>query len=635
MRKAQIELATVLGVIIVIVVIVFYTLIIANQPPSPVPSGVGAEQSLVRDKVEGIISDGAALSVKWMESQGGAILPIFNNSVSFTRVMVPYWQKCDKTYVPSLDLLTRQLENATYNYIVYNLYNRSEIVLGKNVAVDLQATKVTANVLDNKIDLEVTMPTTVQGYAVQQPYRASIPTKFGEIYKFMKAYAEEAAKNRYIELFMINSIYFSKTIDDGGVAHAEVPTFGTMVECGETIYRTSEQLSDSMEGLALYTLSHVKWWVPAEKDFSKPKQYTIESLKGKTYPQLNPLFMVDDNFAINMGGGVSLTNPRPLASAPALFGFTTSGLCLKPYSISYSFQLPVMLVVSDPLMNDNKFSIATLIDINNLMPGSCGEIPKPQYCLLKPGNVTECTDNGQPPAYLCGNCTARMKVVAPDGSAVKGAVTSFGGCVLPATDSAGMTEGNVNCEPDYLTITYVKPVGVVSELYQKRSCGISPADLNGTITVYKYPKLNVHFREVNLTTCNASQTGNFFLVNTTSHSGCHESITNANVSSDVFCTDHISCSEQMAAARAEEKVAFELFEPGSHSISATVLKVSPTERREAGSMESSFSVTSSSTDIFINVPLYESAANISRDYTLSITDAMASKCGITPVEVRP
>jgi len=571
--------------------------------------------------------------VKWMESQGGAILPIFNNSVSFTRVMVPYWQKCDKTYVPSLDLLTRQLENATYNYIVYNLYNRSEIVLGKNVSVDLQAAKVTANILDNKIELEVTMPTTVQGYAVQQPYRASIPTKFGEIYKFMKAYAEEAARNRYIELFMINSIYFSKTVDEGGSMHAEVPTFGMLTECGETIDRTPEQLSRGMEDLMFYTLSHIYWWMPAPTNQSVPKVYTIESLKGKTYPQLNPLFLVDDNFGINIGSSVHLSNPRPVAKANLIFRqFVTSGWCMRPYVVSYAFQTPVILKVDDPLTG-TPFNIATLIDINDMMPGNCGEIPPAQFCTYNPGNPSSpsainCTSRvGE---YSCGNCGITMRVSDEGGRGVSGVLGSFGGCSLPPSDAQGVIRANVTCDADDLYLTTIQ--GGIPRLLQRQWCGVTPDTLDGgAVNVYEYPQLTLHFREVNLTTCEARAASGFILANTSGYGACQQSITNANITDSSFCTDESSCTRQLEAATAEESVGFNVLQPGSHNISATMLKIVNGDRSEAGSMYGSFAVRQTDRNLYIYMPLYRNVSLASYDYGMSMTAEMLSNCSISPV----
>ncbi len=626
MMKGQIELIAILGVVIVLVVVAFYALQLSQGGANPVPSGTGAEQALVRDKVEGIISDGALLSVKWMESQGGSILPDFGNSVSFTRVMVPYWQKCGNTYVPSLETLTSLLENATRNYIAYSLKNQTEMVLGKNVTASLKDSKVTASILDNKIDIEVDMPTYVQGYAIQQPYKVSVPTKFGEIYKFMKSYAEEAAKNRYLELFLINSIYFSNTKSDGSWAHAELPTVGALTECGETIDRSSEELSTSMEQMTRYTLANVQWWVPASSDPSEPKKYTIESLKGKTYPQLNPLFMVDDNFGINIGQSVHLTNPKPLAKAPALFGFETSGLCIGTYSISYAFQIPVILKVHDPLTN-NPFNIATLVDVNDLIPGGCGEVPSPQYCTYESGDKTTCTGDGLPPTGDCGNCTAKTKVVLPDGSPANGASILFGDCLLETTDSAGFTENHVSCDASDLSISYASTSG----LYQRHSCGILPSALNGTVTLYHYPNIEMHFREVNVTTCNASKTNNYVLINTTSEDGCRESANNiGGISSATACTDSATCSQQLAAAEAMENITIGTLQPGNHSISAVMFRTNSSESSSVGAFESSFIIDQGSGNIFVYVPISACINCSSRDYVINLTKEM-SKCGINPV----
>ncbi len=627
--KAQIEFIAILGVIIILVVAAFYALQISQNAANPVPSGTGAEQSLVKDRIEGIIRDGALLSVKWMESQGGSVLPDFGNSVSFTRVMVPYWQKCGNTYVPSLETLTQRLENATRNYIARSLQNRTETVLGKDVAVSLEDSKVTASILDNKIELMVSLPTTVQGYAIQQPYRVSIPTKFGEIYGFMKSYAEEAAKNRYIELFLINSIYFSSTKSEGGGVHAELPTVGALTECGETLDRSSAELSTSMEELVEYTLANVQWWAPAPAVSQSAKVYTIESLKGKTYSQLNPLFMVDDNFGISIGQSVHLTNPKPLAKADLIFTqFETTGLCLGTYSISYSFRTPVILRVQDDLTN-NPFNIATLVDINDLMPGSCGEMPTPQYCTYNPDGSTSCTGSGTPPALDCGNCTARMKIVLPDGSPARGASALFGGCMLIA-DSSGFAEGPVSCDAGDLLISYA--AGTAAELYQRRSCSILPSALNDTISLYKYPKLVIHFREVNLTTCNAGATSNYVLINTTSGDGCMGAANNVGeISGAAACTDTATCSQQLAMAEAMENTTSDAFQPGNHSISAVMFSTNGSESKSLGAFESSFIVGTGSSDVFVYVPLYINASLASYNYTMSMTQLMMTNCSINPV----
>ena len=648
MLKAQIEFFTILGVVAIIVVVAYYALVISNQPSNPVPAGTGSEQSLVQDKIEGVISDGASLSIKWMESQGGSILPIFNDSVSFTRVLVPYWQKCGKTNVPSLEILTEELENATYNYIVYSMRNGSEKVLGKNVTADLSKLSVKANILDNQIDLVVDLPTTVQGAPIQQPYKTTIPTKFGEIYKFMKSYAEESARNRYLELFIINSIYFSANRADGGMEHPELPTFGFLTECGETITRTPEELSLSMEKTIFYTLANVKWWAKAATGLdcsncgsgacpagcSLPKTYTIESLNGRTYPQLNPLFLVDDNFGINITSGIYISNPKPVAKANLIFKqFVTSGWCMRPYSASYSFQTPVVLKVEDPLTN-TPFNIATLVEINDLLPGNCGELPDSQSCIYNPGNPTNPSNikcvGGEAKLPACGNCSVKMKVAKPDGSPAPGALGYFGDCTFLPSDSKGLFQGSVGCGADDLYITYI-PASRRPVLYQRQWCGVSPEKLNGTVVMYEYPKLKIHFREVNLTTCKAAVTRSFVLANTSAEGACSQSITNANSTEDTFCTDEESCLRQLESATAEESVGFDALQPGTHNLTATLLSIEGSNKNETGGLEGSFNMTTQDRDIYMYVPLYKNASQASQEYSLNMTNLMISNCSINPV----
>lgn len=501
-RKAQVEFIVLVG-LLVVVVSVIYLAYQATVSPTLVPSAVFQQQKMVEDSVENIIRKGADEAIKWLESQGGYMLLSSNDSVSFARVLVPYWQKCDDTYIPDLETdIAPRLESALEKYIRWSMNETGEIY-GKDISFSLAQLSVDANILANQIDISVNLPTGVQNYSIQQPYRVTIPTKFGEIYGLARNYAEEAARNRYLELFTLNSMYFSKMIDEGGIMHPELPTIGVLTLCGESIHRTPEQLSNALENIIGYTLSHVIWWQPTITDPQQPKVYGIDDLNGRTYPQLNPLFQLPDGFGIPIQDGIALINPAPLLSSQI---FTTSGLCMGVYYIQYSFTFPVVLRVHDDLTGYD-FNIATLVDVGEMMPGDCGEHAPSGICINTPsptGGETVCT-TGEPGEPGIGeitgctnaNCPISVKVLK-SGVPLEDARVVFGNCILNKTDSGGETSGSVTCGKKDLYIHY--PSEATSEDMVYRNCGVNPDEAGGTHVVYdEYTNLTVKLYQVKLT----------------------------------------------------------------------------------------------------------------------------------------
>ncbi len=586
-RKAQVEFIIIVGLLVVVVSVIYFAYQTGVIFPSPVSSAVSQEQKTVKDSVENIIRKGADEAIKWLEAQGGYIVPPLNDSVSFTRIFVPYWQKCDDTYIPDLKTdITPRLETVVENYIRWSINETGEIY-GKDVSFNLTQLSVDANILANQIDISVNLPTSVQNYSIQQPYRVTIPTKFGEIYGLARNYAEEAAKNRYLELFILNSMYFSKTIDEGGIMHSELPTIGVLILCGETIYRTPEQLSSALENIIGYTLSHIIWWRPTITDPQQPKVYGVENLNGKTYPQLNPLFQLPDDFEIPIQDGIALINPAPLLTSRIL---TTSGLCMGTYYIQYSFTFPVVLRVHDDLTGYD-FNIATLVDVGEMIPGNCMEHAPSSVCISTPsptGGETVCTTNapGEPSVggiMGCTNatCLISIRVLKSDGTPVRNARVVFGNCILNKTDSEGETSGFVACDKKDLYMHYLSETTSEQLVYSK--CEVTPSEASGTYVVYdEYTNITVKLYQVKLTRGFRDEiirgpsvpVTHKVLLTFKSH-GCEEYENNIIVDPSMISicstgnTDE--CLAAMRSAEIEDTVSVEL-QPGRYGIEAEMIK---------------------------------------------------------------
>jgi len=614
------EFIVLVGVVIVIAIVTFYAYSTNVIFPTYVPQGVAQEQKLVGDAVTNIGRQGADTAIMWIEQQGGYVVPDLNNSVVFASIAVPYWQKCDDTSMkPTLAEIAGRLENAVKNYMNYSLREKTEY-FSKNVTFGFDQISVSANILDNRVDFSVNLPTTVQGHAIQQPYLFSVPTKLGEIYEFGSDYAEDAAQNRYLELFVLSSMYFSNRIHEGGEVHPELPTTDVLVKCGERIERTPDEISDTLEGIIEYTLVNTIWWEPFPTDNSQPKTYSIESLGGKKYQQLDPLFYLPDGFDIPISSGIHITNPSPLLTSRVL---TTGGLCVGTYQVMYSLGFPVIVRVHDELTGHD-FNFATLQNINEMMPGECGSESQSEICVYSSdstGGSMECTQQSSEIPGIMGctdaNCPIAVTVVRPDGSGgtapVENASVIFGSCLLGKTGPDGKTEGLVTCEEKDMYI-YHYPEGYTYEDFKQqfyRKCSVAPGSASGQYTVYdEYANVTVELYQQKLTRVQQGfqtvvvrgprvpTTHEMFL---TFKSGkCEDYADNVIIDQHVLelcgTGDTDLCLAATRAADKSEKVSIEL-QPGAYELEAQMLR----DDRIIGSAANPFVVDTTDKTVSITV----------------------------------
>lgn len=619
--KAQIELMAILGIVAVIVVIAYYALTTGTVFPSPVPQAVSQEQNMIKDAIIIEGKKGADLAIKWLEQQGGFITPNINNSVVFTKVAVPYWQKCgDSSMKPTLGQITERLEGAVRGYINYSLHDKKEY-FGKNVSFDLGRLSVSANILDNKVDFAVSLPTTVQGYAVQQPLAFSIPTKLGEIYEFGKRFADENAGKRMLEHFTIATIYFS----------GELETQGALTRCGESIYQSGEMISRGLRNAITYTLANTLWWQPMPDESAGSKTYSIESVGGKKYPQLGVGFYLPDGFSLGPSGPLSISNNMHVARA-SVFDIP---VCIAVYNWKYSVSYPAVVRVRDDLTGNN-FNFAVLVEVDEMEPGDCLGI--------RTGG-----------AAAAMNCSAELKVVDSSGRPVEGASANFAGFLIGRSDSSGMIRGDVICGSHELAIQKAGYRMLKSD---------SITDINGTHTLFRQPLLNINFSSVDMKDANGTAHEPNGMASPLSYSKCAVSradepvwmnlssarenyiISNADI--DASDTADCSASENCALCRATNGadacrqcavdcgsgVAYKPYASvdyaaeGSYSVDAGMADAARNILK--GGFFTNYDVPEADTALNVYIPLgYNLSVYISGRAELA--DNMRSKCGIAPI----
>lgn len=451
--RAQSSIIMLLGFLFLIAIVIYYASY--GFTPDNLPTGVGEEQMMVQEMIEGIITSGTELSLKAMELQGGYIIPPEDSSVAFTYIGVPYWQVCQNDISPTHEEIKERFMGAIKFYVNENIQHIKDF-FGKNLSIS-NVTRVDVDILDKRIDVAVYMPTRLEGSVMRQPYRTSVPTNFKQLFDFAKDTITEINKDpaqggRFMETFTISSIYRSRYL----------PTFGMMTECGEILFLTPQHISENLEILAAHTIAHTTWWEEPQPDY-----YGITTVNGKEYKNLEPTMAFPDGFKVTSPTSIQLKNDKWLARFPVPIR-----ICLFVYNIKYNLGYPVVINLNDSETGYD-FNFAIYVNVDDMLPGDCDVIP----------TVTGTDPCADP------QCNANIKVEDCSGNPLSGAEAYMGACLIGTSDANGIIEGPIQCGTDDLYIRH-------SSDYDYFSGTVSSSSLvDATYKLCKINDLTVQFSE--------------------------------------------------------------------------------------------------------------------------------------------
>lgn len=452
--RGQASFILIIAIVFLIAIVIYY----ASQSPSR-PPAVGEEERAVRDMVEGIITSGAERTLMSIELQGGYLTPP-DDSVTFTNIGVPYWQICQNDISPTLDEVKGKIEKGI-EYYVNNHTGDIEDFFGKNLSLR-NVSRVDVNILENKIDVSVHMTTRFQGHSLSQPYTVSVPTRLKHLFDFAKDTVTEINRNpsqggRFFETFTIASLYKSKYL----------PTIGFLTSCGQSIRLTPQEISQRLEEIITYTITHFIWWSPMPSEMT----YAVEHVNGKQYADIDPLIFLPQGFEVTSSDSVNIKNNEWIAYFPFPIPY-----CTTAYDIKYSVEYPLIIKATDPDTGYD-FNFAVYVNVNEMGPGNC--------------NVVSSGTTPVPGACSNLGCSANMRIVDCNGNGLQGADAYFGNCFIGASDSGGYINGNVLCGTHELDIYH-------SGDYDYYFQSISSAGIDGTYTLCKNSNFNVQFNEIGI-----------------------------------------------------------------------------------------------------------------------------------------
>lgn len=472
-QKGQVEFIIVIALLAVIVVVVYFATSALTPPSVP-------ETDLIKDSIRNIIRTAAHETMRNMSKYGGynSNPPVM--SVEFLGERVPYWQYNGQIDYPDIP------GNFVYGIKNYLESNLESIASSFDKEVTLAEPQVSANILMDRIDLSVYMPTTVrigdENYAIQQPYTISIPTRFGEVTQFSRSFVSYEAVNRPLEIFTISSILLSPM--DGDIQSLPVIIF--LTRCGEFVHLNWWDLQPDMDYAIKTTLAHI--YMPGKSPLGILREtshlkYMLPPVDGNDYSQINVSFHLPDDFELTHSNfqfeGTSNNLVSLRSEVIPMVGLCQSDAVIVEYFVTY----PAIVRVKDPL-TQNVFQFAVDVYIQDNKPGSWsdpyfGYIPDIQY---------EICQNPQ--------CPARITIQDGSGSLVSHASITFMGCALGRTGDSGVFEGNVPCGLGPLVVEK-EQYGIFDEM--RASNELEEA----TVTLLKTPSMYLKFYEVivqNLTT---------------------------------------------------------------------------------------------------------------------------------------
>jgi hypothetical protein len=475
MRKAQASFFVLLGILLIVSVVLYFSY--TNQT-SPVPQGISQVHQAVSTSVAALATDCGYTMIKMMEDYGGYPIPT-ESDIKYLNHDVSYWQVCSIDGSPNINNVTEWMElgievclQETITNVV-GAYAPQGVSLGNTSTVSIDV-----SILDNRIDFDVAAPVSIENpedgetYSIEETFpKVTIPTYFGRIFKFGKDFTTEYKNppilgGRFFEVFNILSLYHS----------GNLPTVGVLTECGESINIPPILVSLFLTQNLNYVLDNTVMWQNFNAVGTDGRTFGIPSVNGNVYADLNPQFVLPDNFFLPVFQGITITNSKHLSD---FYPFVIPE-CVTAYHQTYSMSYPIIVRVEDTLL-EHAFNFGVFNSIVNMRPAPCA-----------PGDLIPTTDPTVPDDL---DCTGWVKVRDSDGEPIHGARVTYNGYQVGSgqTDEEGMLEGAIICAPAELIVTgYDTTYGTYRET-------LNLVGSIKTVTLYKRPEVTYKFREMDIT----------------------------------------------------------------------------------------------------------------------------------------
>ena len=416
--KGQLEFIVIFAMIIIAIVVILVTSSnFVAQGDRPIVTGLEQEKKLIIDSVLNSIRDSAKRELREIYITGG-FSESSGNTVKYGIKEIGIWKDCDTTEAPDIgNMLESGLEKR-----IKNLFKPNMEFFGKEVSFDLRNVDVSVNVQEIGVMINVRMPTTVEGSTVTQTYSFLLPSRLKGIIELGEKITKSNGNSDFFEKATINTILYSNPEERW------LPTIDLRTGCGNTFFRTGNDIRKDIENLLEYTASHTVY----NRDLLNLPENPFYLL-GISDSDLEVSFIYPEGW--NLGNNLNVRPSPPVFHPKPILSFSST--CIEIMDIRYSMRFPIIVNIKDDLL-DQLFSFAVMVNIDENKPG----------CGFKKGTET----SYQKKCVSESECTFNLRVRDSKGLPVSNAFVTFGECAVGETDSLGLLSSVVPCMIGDLTV---------------------------------------------------------------------------------------------------------------------------------------------------------------------------------------
>ncbi len=470
LRKAQAEVALILGLVVIGVVVVLYSFS-SVEPPSIKDVALTEEQKSVSVYAKDLVRQAALETLSELYRNGGYL----DGSVRELGYIehkgfgnVAYWQMCENYNAPDVAL---QFSNGVKSYIQENLPD-TQMIAGRTATFSKAGMVVGTKIYENKVAVSAEIPTSYEGSQVPQPYVIEVSAKLGRIADFAENFARMQSDCRMFDLHLMKSL-----MQSGEMSQPCWIPYGTgNANRGYTF--TWTELRDCMEHHAKYSVFQTKlgyevpvddegriesfayrgwdgsglefFFIPAVLDYKGVPEniracgetpITGNVISSDRYLDLGVQFYFGDDDGLDRAefGAPDRLEIKPEQGSVVQY---LQGMTVAEYSASYSVRYPVIVSVWDESVGQ-PFVFATYVYMDNngigtgcTSPPALPEVQQSRYSQLYTDLCIEgATEH------------ADVYVVYEDDSPVLGAPVYFDGCPIGNTGQGEPVSGSIPPTP--------------------------------------------------------------------------------------------------------------------------------------------------------------------------------------------
>jgi len=308
------------------------------------------------------IEDETNLAASLMESQAGYLDPPefeagsvyapFSSYLNFMNTGVPYWYYISgngvaKEQIPSKEKMKAQLEEYLDARVAACDFKQFE---AQGFAVEKGAPKVSANIGQTKITLDINMPLTISfGSQVSRltSHKVSVDSKLGKFYDIAKKIYNKEKNSEFLENYGID------------VLRLYAPVDGVEMTCSPKVWMQSKVKDEFKQALEANT-GAIKVKGSYYALTNKEDNYFVQDIGDSISEQVN--FAYSPNWPTRVE---IYPNEDPMIAEPVGLqeGLGILGFCYVPYHFVYDVSYPVLIQIYD---NEEmfQFPVAVVIDKN-------------------------------------------------------------------------------------------------------------------------------------------------------------------------------------------------------------------------------------------------------------------------------